>query len=202
MSEATVPKENDKVIFITKDSTIAEYDKATGALSAKTITYPNDGAKISTGFMYNRKLYLVDTAHQQIYKHSLTQTGYDKGSAWVKDASVNLTNAVSIAVDGDVFVLNKNGEILKLVGGEKQAFAIVGLEPPLKAPTFIWTYNNINNLYILEPDAKRVVVTDKDGKFIGQYTTAEWKHPTAMSVDTDKKVIYILDDNKIYKFGI
>ena len=112
--------------------------------------------------MYNRKLYLVDTAHQQIYKHSLTQTGYDKGSAWVKDASVNLTNAVSIAVDGDVFVLNKNGEILKLVGGEKQAFAIVGLEPPLKAPTFIWTYNNINNLYILEPDAKRVVVTDKD----------------------------------------
>lgn len=202
LSEASVPKEEDKIVFITRESGIAEYDQKTGALSPKTITYPTLDAKISTGFVYNRKLYLVDTAHNQIYKHSQTQTGYDKGTSWIKDSSVDVTKAISMAVDGDVFVLENTGEIVKLVGGQKQAFSIAGLDPQITAPVSIWTYNSINNLYILEPSAKRIVVIDKDGKLVGQYTSPTWKNPSAMVVDTDKKIIYILDENKIYKFGI
>ncbi|MBI5254270.1 hypothetical protein HY932_00610, partial [Candidatus Falkowbacteria bacterium] len=199
LSSASTPKENDFVTFLTGDKEIASYDKNTSILTKKDITYPNENSKLSSICVYNRKLYTVDTNNNQIYKHVLTQTGFDRGSLWLKD-SADVKDAISIAVDGDVFVLKQNGELLKLTGGLKQDFALSGVDPRLDRPTIVWTYNNVNNIYILEPTNKRVVMTDKTGKLVAQYTANEWKKPTGMIVDEAGKKIFVLDDNKIYKF--
>ncbi|OGH72292.1 MAG: hypothetical protein A2921_03655 [Candidatus Magasanikbacteria bacterium RIFCSPLOWO2_01_FULL_43_20b] len=198
---ASTPKEQDMIVFIAGDSGAAVYNKETTLLSAKDISYPVDNVKIIDTFVYNRKVYTLDRANGEIFKHSQTQTGFDKGVAWLKDEGVDLKDAVSLAIDGDMFVLKQNGEILKLVAGKKEEFAISGLEPKLDKPLAIWTYNNLANIYLLEPTNKRVVILDKTGKLVGQYTAVEWQNPTGMIVDETKKTIYILDSNKIYKFN-
>ncbi|PIZ95046.1 MAG: hypothetical protein COX81_01975 [Candidatus Magasanikbacteria bacterium CG_4_10_14_0_2_um_filter_37_12] len=198
----STPKEQDKIVFLSGNQDIFEYNKETKTLSKNDIAYPDDKPQITDIFIYNLRLYAIDKKNNQIYKHNKTKTGYDKGSPWIKTNNVDLSDAVSLAVDGDIFVLKENGEILKFVSGKKEEFTITGLDPELSKPSIIWTYNDVQNIYILEPSVKRIVVLNKEGKLLKQYTVNEWQEPTGMIVDEAKKTIYVLDQNKIYSFGI
>ncbi len=198
----STPKEQDMIVFINGDAGISQYNKESSLLSTKEIVFPFDNVKLSDIFVYNRKLYTLDTNNNQIYRHSQTQVGYDKGTTWIKDStSIDIKDAVSLAIDGDLFVLKKNGEIIKLTGGQKQDFTITGLDPILDNPTQIWTYNGIENIYVLESTNKRVIILNKEGKMLNQYTDDAWQNPTSMIVDEEEKTIYVLDDNKIYEFN-
>ncbi len=198
--KASTPKEQDKIVFLTKDNGIAFYSPDSGIITAKEIS-TEEGSKMADIFVYSQKLYAIDTNANQIYRHNPTQLGYDKGTPWLK-SDVDLSNAVSLAIDGDLFLLKSDGEILKFTSGYQQDFSISGLDPELDNPTEIWTYNNLKYLYILEPTNKRVVVLDKNGQMVQQYTSDAWQNPTGMVVDEEDKVIYVLDNNKIHRFGI
>ncbi|MBT4120618.1 MAG: hypothetical protein HOA57_00820 [Candidatus Magasanikbacteria bacterium] len=198
---SSTPKEQDKIVFVSGDSSVSEYNKESSLLSTKDIGFENEEVVLSGIFVYNRKLYSLDTKNNQIYRHSQTQTGYDKGASWIKDGDIDITDGVSIAIDGDLFVLKSSGEIIKLTAGKKQEFNITGLDPALDNPTQIWTYNGLQNIYILEPTNKRVIILDKEGKMLNQYTSNSWQSPTSMIVEEESKTIYILDSNKIYKFN-
>lgn len=202
LQTASTPKEQDTTIFVAGPDKIAAYNKDTSTISAKDIAFPRANVQLATLFVYNRRLYTLDPNNNQIYKHNPTQTGYDKGADWLKDANIDVKDGISLAIDGDVFVLKKNGEILKLVNGVKVDFNISGIDPKIENPNVLWTYNNVKNIYILESANKRVVALNKTGKLIKQYTAAEWQNPTGMVVDEAKKIVYILDSNKIYKFGL
>ena len=196
-----VPKELDGILFVTNQNALLQYAKDTHAFTSETITYPYDDITIKSLFVYSRRLYTLDPKHATIYKHSPTQTGYDKGVEWLKQADQQLSQAVSIAIDGDLFAATTEGKILKYTSGEPQPFTITGLDPALVNPSLIWTYYNVDRIYILEPANKRVIIINKDGKFLGQYISDQWKNPTGMAVDDMAKVIYVLDQNKVYKFS-
>ncbi len=200
--KGNAPKEYDKIVFTIDQNRIAEYTVTTDSLSTKDIVFPLEGVNLQDIFVYNRKLYSLDTNNNQIYRHNQTQTGYDKGTAWITDAGIDIKNASSLTIDGDVYVLQNNGEILKFSAGKKQPFTIAALDPALTSPTQIWTYNDVKNIYILEPKTKRVVVIDKNGTLIKQYTSENWVNPTSMVVDEARSTIYILDSNKIYSFPL
>lgn len=202
LSNASSPKEYDKIVFTTDGSHIASYDKTTDSLSSQDIAFPTSNVNIANLNVYNRKLYTLDIANNQIYKHSQTQTGYDKGTPWIQESGVDIKDVISFTIDGELYALKTNGEILKFAGGKLQAFSITGLDPALKNPSQIWTYNDVKNIYILDPATKRVIVLDKNGVLVKQYTSSEWKNPTSMVVDEAAKKVYILDSNKIFEFKI
>src|SRR3989338_6028611 len=200
LTKANTPKEQDKIVFLTNDNGLAFYSPESGVITTKELP-TTEGSSISDVFVYSQKLYTMDTAHNKIYKHNPTQLGYDKGSSWLK-GDIDINDGVSLAVDVDLFLLKSNGEILKFTSGQQQEFTITGLDPALDKPTTIWTYNNLKYLYILEPTNKRVVVLNKTGQMMQQYTSDSWQNPTGMVVDEEKKVVYVLDNNKIHRFGI
>ena len=198
---ASTPKEEDTIFFITNEATLAAYQKDTQAVVQKEISFPIPEVSVVDMSVYNRRLYTLDREHNQIYKHEPVSTGYAKGSAWLRDEDT-IQNPVSLTIDGDVFVLTDAGEVVKFVSGKKEGFSIFGLDPVLDHPTHIWTYNDVVNLYILEPTNKRVVVLGKDGKLVQQYTANEWQAPEDMIVDEANKIIYVLDGNKLYSFSM
>jgi hypothetical protein len=201
---ASTPKENDTIVFLGDAQSIGALDPVSQTISPKTIVYPTVGATPNDIALYNRRAYILDAKNNQIYKHNPTATGYDKGAPWVQTQleGSTLTDGVSIAIDGDVFVLTSSGTIKKFVAGKEESFTITGLDPTLSNPTELFTYTDVNSIYILEPTNKRVVVVDKTGKLTKQYTATEWKNPTGMSVDEKNKTVYILDSNVVYSFGL
>ncbi|MFH0857415.1 MAG: hypothetical protein V1848_01570 [Candidatus Magasanikbacteria bacterium] len=193
----STPKEQDFVLFTSGKDSFASYEKETGALVSKDVVFPNENVNIQALFVYNTRVYSLDTANSQIYKHNKTLTGYDKGSPWLKGTH-DLSQAISLAIDGDLYLLFQNGTIKKYVSGTEEPFNITGLEPALTNPIELWTYNGKDEIYILEPITKRIVILNKEGKLIKQITSKEWKVPKSMIVIPEEKTIYVLDSGKIY----
>lgn len=199
---STAPKELDKIVFVSGENALAEFDTKTKSLIQKDIAFPVPSGKLISLAMYNRKLYTLDVTNNQIFKHSETLTGYDKGLAWITEPSFDIKNAVSIAIDGDMFVLKADGSILKFTSGKLVPFVLSTLLPPLTNPNLLWTSSDATHVYILETTQKRIILTDKNGKFEKQFTSPEWIAPSSFVVDEKGKKIYVLDGTKIYTFGM
>jgi len=198
--QSTTPKEQDIVVFTTAGKDIAVFDKETQGLTQKTILFSNENSSIADVFVYNTKVYTLDPTTHQIYKHNKTQTGYDRGVPWLQE-DINLAGANSLAIDGDVYVLQNGNTILKFTKGKQEEFEVKGLQPELHGAHILWTYSDVPYLFILEPETKRVILLEKNGKLMAQYTSEKWQQPTGMVVKPAIKQIFVLDQNKVYKFN-
>lgn len=202
LSGSAVTKEQDKIVFIAGTNGAAEFTTKTKALSPKDISFPLENVQLKSLTLYNRRLYALDTGNNQIFKHNQTLTGYDKGALWITDTNADIKNAVSITIDGDVYVLKVNGSIVKLSSGKLAPFETSGIIPGLTAASTVWTSSDAAFIYILEPITKRIVVITKEGKFEKQFTSPQWTAPSSFVVDEKAKKMYVLDGNKVYAFGL
>jgi len=150
---------------------------------------------------YNDKLYTLDLTSSQIYRHPKTDTGFGAGVAWLR-SNQDLKDIVSLAIDNNIWLLDKKGIILKFTKGNKQTFAPQGLDPVLESPTRLFTNDQTNFLYILEPKNKRIIVLDKAGKMAAQYYSDTFDNLKDFSVDEKDKKIFVANGDKIYSFAL
>lgn len=150
---------------------------------------------------YNGRLYVTDTISNQIYRLAKNDTGYDQGLTWLKSAQ-DLKDIIAMSIDTSIWLLDKKGLVLKFTKGNKQAFEIKNLDPILESPTRLFTNDQTNFIYILEPKQKRIVVLDKTGNMAAQYYSDTFNNLQDFSLDETNKKIYIANDNKIYSFNL
>lgn len=195
------PKENDYLVLL-DDKNLVQFKPQDGAWKKIDIDFLNPDAKIVSIVVYNRRLYSLDAQNKQIYKHDAIKTGFARGQAWLKDAGMDLTKGIDMAIDGDIFVLSSDGKIFKFSNGQIQPFAIQNLDPELNAGNKIYTYTDLNNIYILDTANKRIIILDKNGQLKSQITAEEFAQPTGMVVEEAKNTAYILDSNKLYQLNL
>ncbi|MCX6745914.1 MAG: hypothetical protein NTX00_02735, partial [Candidatus Parcubacteria bacterium] len=155
-------------------------------------------AKIIDFAAYNGRLYTLDLTAKQIYRQPNLDNGFGPGTAWVKDQNFDPSNIVSFGIDTNIWLLDKTGTILKYNKGRKLNFEPKNLEPKLEAPLMLLTSDETNNLYILEPKNKRVVVLDKEGNLITQYYSQTFNNLKALEISEKEKKMFLIDDSKIY----
>lgn len=148
---------------------------------------------------YIGRLYVLDKG-EQIYK--LTKSGSTYTSSDYFTGDVNLDSAVSIAIDGSIWVLSSSGKVDKYTRGESDDLSISGLDKGLSSPTKIYTDSDIDNVYILDRGNSRVVVIDKDGKYVSQYPSDVIKNAKDFDISESDKKIYVLSGNKIYEINL
>lgn len=182
------------------------------ALNEKEIDSINKGSQKSTpiqsgswssviGFSnYYGNLYLLDKKNNQVLKLVKGESEYGKSNYFSNPPS--LANATSMAVDGSVWILFKDGTIQKFTKGSQESFKNPTLDEPLKNPQKIFTDINTDNLYILEPTQERIVVIGKDGSLHAQYKSKILKRAKDFEVIEKEKTIYFLADGKIYKIEL
>ena len=57
-------------------------------------------------------------------------------------------------------------------------------------------------IYLLEPDAQRIVVIDKEGSYIAQYKSEQAEHAFSLAVSEKEKKIILLTGNKLYSIEL
>ncbi len=121
-------------------------------------------------YVDRRFMYFLDPAGNTIWRYGRDQSGFQAAVA-KNVAKLDFSKAVSVAIDGAVYVLTSDGNITKTYADEKSDFAIDGLTDPLNEPTKIIADKNqdTGRLYILDPKNSRVVVISKGGKYESQY---------------------------------
>jgi hypothetical protein len=157
--------------------------------------------KISDFAVYNNRLYTVDTNSSQIYRHPQDGSDYSTGLPWLKD-SLDLKTVNSIGIDTNIWLLTSDGQVVKLNKGRKQNFEIKNLEPGLDSPQQLFTNDETNYIYILEPKNKRIIALDKEGNLTTQYFSQQFSNLKTFAIFEKEKKIFIVNDNSIYFFNL
>ena len=101
-------------------------------------------------------------------------------------------------IDGSVWVGTKTGKIFQFAQGKEKTFSAQGVEPVLGSNLFIYTSDEVKNLYVLDSQNKRVVVLTKDGVYMAQYQWQGTLSPSQLVVSEAQKQILLLAEGKIY----
>jgi len=201
-ANAAVPKENDYAVLIRNNKELWLFDPKNNSLKRAEAAFPPAGVDISAAVVYNRRLYALDALSNQIFRNDATANGFGAAKDWLKTADANLRGGISLAVDGDLFVLKNDGQILKYTKGERADFNISGLDPSLAGGKKIYTYTDWKYLYVLDGQEKRLVLLDKNGQLFKQLTADEFDAPSDLAVDETAGLAYVLDKGKVMEIGL
>lgn len=150
-------------------------------------------------------IYLLVPEKNQILKFNALAEGYSVGSGWLA-ADVDISDAVSLAIDGSIYVLKKDGRLLKFERGNLIGdFEIKGLDGPFDNPKAIFTTVDSDYLFVLDAGNRRVVVLRKTGFYHSQYLyegDQAFLDAKGLFVDEAAGAIYLLDGTKIYRIDI
>lgn len=167
--------------------------------AAKIIKKDEEWGSLVDLKVFNGNLYLLDGEKKIIWKY--------EGESFVKkryfaddDRQPFFIKPISLAIDGSVWVTD-SGRVLKFVSGQKENFEIKELEKGLGEDLGIFTTTEVNALYLLDKQNRRIVVLEKNGNYQNQY---QWDgHQfTDLAVDGKEKKIYLLEGSKIYQIDI
>ncbi|MBU1132592.1 hypothetical protein KKC32_05110 [Patescibacteria group bacterium] len=163
-----------------------------------------DSGRINDFQIYNEKIYAIVGEKKQVLKSTPGSSGFSSTQSWIKDAGkADLSQAIDLAIDGNIFVLTNIGEVYKFHSGEIQNFVLNPIEPALKAPAKINTGTDLANLYILDSASNRIAVFTKEGKFIKQFEFETLDNPIVdFTVSGDESKIYIATKNKVFKLDL
>lgn len=193
-------------IYYSDDSSVYKIEKGKEKQNA---IVKNDGfwEKPTALGVYLGNIYVLDKSKNSILKFVPTESGYSQGNYITGDVKPDFSKAVSMTIDGSVFVLLKDGLIQKFTRGKPDQFTVSALDKPFSSPSKIFTDKNTSNMYILDNGNSRIVVLNKEGAYQNQYAASILK--TAQDFDVKEsnpstnsgqgKKIFVLSQNKIYE---
>ncbi len=148
---------------------------------------------------FGGNLYLLDkTVKGQIWKYLGVEAGLSGKRSYLKGESYDLSEAVSMAIDGSVWVLFSDGTIAKYVQGVKDVFVVAGLDKAFDEPVKIFTSPETESVYILDRKNTRVVVIAKNGEYKAQYVWPGIAGVKDLIVNETQKKIFLLTGEKIF----
>jgi len=149
-----------------------------------------------------RYIYVLSPENNQIYKYERYSNRYAAPSEY--NVNGDLSGAIDMAIDGNIYVLKERGEIVKLFRGEQRPFVIRHLPGNiLEGATKVFKVLD-GNLYFLDSASKTVIVVSDGGStgestYIKQYVLeGEIDILKDLYVDPDESRLYVMDSKNIY----
>jgi hypothetical protein len=185
-------------IYYLNDGGIMELDKNDKATILK-IALPSSAANVGGFKAYSDKLYILDGSLSQIFRFARAADGFADPIKWLNQ-DADLTGASDIFIDGNLYVLFKDGRVDKYLKGKKQELALGAIDPAITgAGRLIVTPDYF---YILETAAKRLSVWSEKGAYLGQYIFTDLNSLKDFAVNEKDKKIYFLAEHSVYEMDM
>ncbi len=203
ITASTVRGPQDTLIFLTNTPRIIEYKG--GVISPMNTQDSTWKQGIDVDVFGSRFIYILDPVSNQIWKYERRRSDYSNASAYNK--SGDLSRAVSMAIDGHIYVLSDNGNIQKLLRGENEAYEFRDLPsiPFTGNKLKLFTSESHSFLYVLDPDNSRVLVFQKGDRFATYRKQIFFETiPEAIDfhINESGQKVNILTEDKIYEFDL
>ncbi len=191
---AAVGSDDNILMFVDTDGKIHSVDA-----DNKNETQQQGFTKLGTGLVFYgspAKAYTVDNQSNQILVSTVSNSN---GPSNYLKQSVDLSGVQDLAIDGSVYILYPD-KIRKFVSGNERAFTNPNLKYSAKSK--IYANNAWRYVYVMDPEAKRVTVLDKNGNIKTQYTSERFTDMKDMVVDEASKTTYILNGSNLVSFQL
>ncbi len=152
---------------------------------------------------YNNNFYVLDPGANAIHKYQATAGGYEVApSSYVSaSADVDLSSAIDMAIDGDIYVLLSDSSILRLRGGQREPFEVSGLDGVSLKATRIYTEVETDSLYLVDSSNKRIVEIDKRDESAGEFVR-QFKYAGSDDFFAEIRSIWVSEiDGKLIVLG-
>lgn len=187
---------DDKIYYFSLNN-IVEFDTKTESIALLNIesNFNLNNTVDVKGF--NSRLYFLDSKNNKIIRLNKGEAKFTGAYSWLAEAA-DLTDAVSLDIDGSIYVLKNDGNVLKITKGKIDNFKLEAIEPAISSPTKILVSPEQKYIYILEPVVKRLIIFDKSGKFLNQYLINGFNDLKDFMVDEVAKKLYFLNSTSVY----
>jgi hypothetical protein len=151
-----------------------------------------DNYEIIAAEVYNNRLYLADSSSAQVLRAQIKNSS----PSAMQSAVSGIENSGKIAdmgIDTDIWLLYPDG-IKKYSNGKRQQFSLPQLTDPVEDAKKIFVGNN---LYVLEPAKKRLLIISKSGKLINQLYFKNSNNLSDFYVDETQRAMQVIDGNKL-----
>lgn len=201
---AAFPRFNSRVFLTTGNGVIETVNDQNIQMKTEDPAGWVNGTDIKS---YLRYLYVLDAGQKQIYKYERLSNRYGPGVPY--NVNGDLTGAVDMAIDGNVYVLKDNGTIVKLLRGENKTFVIRRApEGLLQNATKVFKEEG-SNFYILDATGRRVIVATDGGEtgestYLKQYVLEgeQMSDLQDLYVDPEEARLYVLDQKRVYAIDL
>lgn len=175
---------------------------------------PEGGFPVSTGLaVFGETLYLLDPADNQIWKYPAGQTAPDSRpsqSGYIKK-KVKFNQPIGLAIDGSVFVLDRNGTVNKFSRGNLADWRLSALPKPFDVVegAIAFSAREESDRYYLADRGNastppRIIEYDKNGRFVHQYFMSDrWRDQIRFVVLNPKsRKAWVMVERELYEFSL
>jgi hypothetical protein len=157
---------------------------------------------------YTGRLYLLDEQQNQIWRYSPAGLGYDEApSPWFDpQVQANLAGVVATAIDGDIWMLNEDGVVLRYRQGGQLPFSLdnsAGLTGRMVDMTIGAAADD--NVYLADGSQDRILVFNKQGNYVEQFQAAEnnaLRGLRGLYLDNVTGTLFILTQTSLYAHSL
>ena len=160
--------------------------------------------KILSLNVFTGHLYFLDSQKKTIWQYPWTESGFGSIRSWLAAGAKIEAEPLAMAIDGSIWILGNEGKFLKFVRGFQEKFEIKGYsQKDLLEVKAFYLDEESQNLYLLDPEAKKVIVLAKTGQFKASYSwSGRPDKPDFINVWEAGKKAFLVKDNLIFSFGI
>lgn len=192
----------DKFLYLLGDG-ISRFELGNNQ-AATNLKPSDDQTKDATAIRsYATYLYVLNPLKRNIFRYAVDKDTLSDPVGWIHaDQKIDLTTVQSMAIDGDVWLGTKTGEIHRFTSGHEADFTINGLKENFSSPISLFTQDGLDNLYVLEPAKNRLVVLNKNGNFVKEVRSTTLGTASSVAADEKLKTIYILSGSLIFETNL
>jgi hypothetical protein len=194
-----------RLVALDRSGAFLQYDPAKSAWTLRPASDGSQWARVSLAASYAGNLYLLDPSKSQILKYAPNEGGWSPGVTYLAPGvNVDLSSAVDMAIDGDVWVLRGDGSLWRLASGRLADFTLRDLETPLAKPTALTTAQAMVGLYVVDAGNQRIVQFDKaTGRSVRQLRPGSENRDAftalkAVAVDEANRKLVFINGNQVY----
>ena len=186
-----------KKVYVLAREGILEFDLNKKELT-KAVEAEGDWAKTAELKAYGGNLYLLEKGKGNLYRYPAIEGGFAARQTWFKGEGEILKGGRSMRIDGSVWVLAAEGQVLKFSQGFSDPWEVKNLREPLQGTKALETGVELTRVYVLDQEGQRVVVADKEGNYLGQYRWPEGPRAEALVADEGEGKLWLLAKEKLF----
>ncbi len=156
--------------------------------------------RFGEGQIFFSGAYFLEETEGRIIRFELSNSKNSEGENWLTQPRT--TKGESMAIDGNIWVLNSANKIEKYYKGELKETISPVVFPSIENATKIATSAAAPYLFLLEPGQNRLIVLDKKGGIFKQYASEKFNDLLDLSISENGKTAFLLNGTKVYKLNI
>lgn len=147
-------------------------------------------------------IYTLNPEKRALYRYLADKDGkLSEPIGWLR-ATQNLefSEVTGLTIDGEVWLGTRAGQIKRFASGQQVEFAPRGLTEPLSTPVVVQTVADAQELYVLEPARRRLLVLSKaDGTLLREVTSPSLAAVTQLVIVPEQQLLLALSGSMVFE---